>query len=41
MKKLFYVSNALPNEFTGGSDLLALNLLKELNPLKKNLEKFF
>lgn len=30
MKKLFYVSNALPNEFTGGSDLLALNLLKEL-----------
>ena len=33
MKKFYYISQALPNKLTGGSDLLALNLL---NKLKKN-----
>ena len=30
MKKLFYISVSLPNNILGGSDLIALNLLKKL-----------
>ena len=30
MKKFYYISQALPNKLTGGSDLLALNLLNKL-----------
>ena len=30
MKKIYYISNALPNSFTGGSDFLAFNLLRKL-----------
>lgn len=36
MKQLYYISNSLPNKITGGSDLLALNLLNELK-LKFNV----
>lgn len=30
MKKLFYISNALPNSITSGSDFIAINMLKML-----------
>lgn len=30
MSKIFYVSHSLPNSFTNGSDLIALNIIKEL-----------
>ena len=30
MQKFFYISNALPNDILGGSDLLAFNILMEL-----------
>ena len=30
MQKLFYISNTLPNNILGGSDLLAFNILQKL-----------